>query len=71
MFQKNQEPITVLLVDDDYDFLEAVARQLEEHDGGRTFQVYVAADGTEATAQIASLRKIDALITDLNMPRLD
>jgi two-component system, NtrC family, response regulator HydG len=71
MFQKTGEPSVVLLVDDDFDFLELVARQLEDHEGGQAFQIYVAADGAEAMAQIASLRRIDALVTDLNMPGAD
>ncbi|MBS1983522.1 MAG: response regulator [Bdellovibrionales bacterium] len=71
MFRKTGEPSVVLLVDDDFDFLELVARQLEEHEEGKAFQVYVAADGLEAVAQIASLRRVDALVTDLNMPGAD
>lgn len=71
VFQKMGEPPVILLVDDDFDFLELVARQLEGQEEGRAFQVYVAADGTEAMAQIASLRRIDALVTDLSMPGAD
>lgn len=55
----------LLLVDDDADFLQAVALQIEDHGN---CDVYVAADGVEAIGQIEALSRIDALITDFHMP---
>ncbi|MBS1983234.1 MAG: response regulator [Bdellovibrionales bacterium] len=67
MFQKDTRP-TILLVDDDPDFLHVIAAQVE---AGGHWQIYIANDGEEAVAQIEALSQIDVLITDFHMPGVD
>lgn len=53
----------ILIVDDDYDMLELVQRQLQEHN----FHSYKAASVVEAI-NILKYNAVDLLITDLQMP---
>jgi CheY-like chemotaxis protein len=56
----------VLVVDDDVLVLDLTATMLEE----LGYDVLTARSGTEALGQIAYDRKIEVLITDINMPGL-
>lgn len=67
MASGTSKQFVVLLVDDDFDFLELVSKHLECQ-FETNFEIYVAADGAEAIAQIGALSRIDVLITDFNMP---
>ena len=58
--------LRVLLVDDESDFVEALASRLEI----RGMAVSTAADGPEAIAQVTA-HKFDAIILDLAMPGMD
>ena len=57
---------TVLLVDDEPDFVEALAERLE----ARGLSVHTAANGTEALVQ-AKARAFDAVLLDMAMPGLN
>jgi CheY-like chemotaxis protein len=57
----------ILLVDDESMIREVVTHFLE--DAG--YQVLTAADGVEALALLDPASPVDALITDLSMPRMD
>lgn len=56
----------LLIVDDDYDMLELIQRQLQE----QNFYAYKAASVVEAI-NILKYSRIDLLITDLKMPKID
>ncbi len=58
--------VRVLLVDDESDFVEALASRLEI----REMEVATAANGPEAIEQVRSHR-FDAIILDLAMPGMD
>ncbi len=60
------EPIRVLLVDDEVDFLEVTARAL----GRRGFQVATAEDGARAL-ELVNAQPFDALVLDVRMPGID
>jgi DNA-binding NtrC family response regulator len=56
----------VLLVDDEQDFVEALARRLQ----GRGVVVQTAADGP-AALELAGAHRFDAVVLDLAMPKMD
>lgn len=62
----NARPIRVLLVDDETEFRESLARVLRR----RGMQVRTAADGRQALARHADER-FDVILLDLRMPVLD
>ena len=59
---------TVLLVDDEKNFLSTLAEGLEEY--ASHFRTILAGDGQEAIAVLDSTR-VDIVVTDLEMPRVD
>lgn len=60
----SQHP-TALLVDDNHDLLEFMRDELSPE-----FNILTASDGTEALKTLAE-RKVDIIVTDLMMPRMD
>jgi CheY-like chemotaxis protein len=60
-------PVTVLVVDDDPTVRSVLCRTIEA--GGYT--VHAAADGLEALTLMAAGFRIDLVVTDLWMPRMD
>jgi PAS domain S-box-containing protein len=60
-------PARVLLVDDEAPVREVLAMQLE--DAG--FTVLTAAGGRQALERLASMDRVDVLVTDLSMPGMD
>ncbi|UZP66079.1 response regulator [Desulfovibrio mangrovi] len=60
------EPMTVLLVDDEPDFLSVVARRLER----REMQVHAVGSGEEALALLEN-HPVDAVVLDVKMPGMD
>jgi DNA-binding NtrC family response regulator len=62
----NRSPLTILLVEDEPDLRTAMAEELS----GAGYSVTLATDGAEALAA-ASSTVFDAVITDVNLPRLD
>ena len=58
---------SILLVDDDNDLREALAEQFDLHDG---FEARQATSGAEAL-RIASETRLDLILLDINMPRMD
>ncbi|GGK35337.1 response regulator [Salinarimonas ramus] len=63
----DQETLTALLVDDDADFLEELADGLERLRVG----VVCARDATEALAAVEGPTRIDVLVVDVGLPRID
>ena len=59
---------TVLLVDDDDNFLDALRRQFREQ--RRSWRLHTAADGV-AALQLLRNESVDVLVTDILMPDLD
>jgi CheY-like chemotaxis protein len=57
----------VVVVDDDSAVLHTVRRQLETLD----WDVYPAATADEALSILRALEQVDALLTDVDMPRMD
>lgn len=55
---------TVLIVDDDLDWLQIVSRFLEAH----AFHVVTATNGTEALRALESAPQLKAILLDLHMP---
>ncbi|GFM36877.1 response regulator [Desulfovibrio psychrotolerans] len=62
----SSEAMTVLLVDDEPDFLSVVARRLERRD----ITVRIAESGEEALA-IVDTHPVDAVVLDVKMPGMD
>jgi len=60
------EPPSILLVDDDRDFLDMMSDMLME-DG---FRVYTAADGIAALNELFSDKHIDIVLLDVTMPKV-
>ncbi len=60
------ESMTVLLVDDEADFLSVVARRLER----RAMRIYSAGSGEEALAVLEE-HPVDAVVLDVKMPGMD
>ena len=58
--------VSVLLVDDEQDFVETLAERMQD----RGYSVETAADGKEAIAKVTATR-FDAIFLDLAMPGLD
>ena len=56
------------MVVDDEALVRALSRRMLESAG---YEVYEAADGVEAIAKLARLGRIDAVVTDLQMPNMD
>jgi DNA-binding response OmpR family regulator len=66
MSLKPNAPMTVLIVDDDPNILELLEESLQD----LSFKVVQAGDGEEGLAQVKK-NKIDCIITDISMPKLD
>lgn len=60
------EPIKLLMVDDETEFLDSIAERLEQ----RGFEVAKAVDGDRALA-IAQSQRFDLAVVDLRMPGMD
>ena len=58
---------TILIVDDSLTMLTNIRLTLESNG----FQVVQARDGEEALTTAKTLGRVDAVLTDLNMPRMD
>jgi DNA-binding NtrC family response regulator len=63
---ENNEKISLLIVDDEIDFLDTISLRMEM----RGFGVTKAPDGTRAL-ELASAMKFDVVILDLKMPGID
>lgn len=61
-----QDPVTVLLVDDEPNILRALKRTL----GDLQAELITAGDGAQALAVLRT-RRIDVLVADIDMPQLD
>ena len=59
--------VTVLVVDDEA-AMRALTRRILEGEG---YHVYEAADGVEALATLTQGWPVDAIVTDIRMPRMD
>ncbi|HEX7675793.1 MAG TPA: response regulator [Bdellovibrio sp.] len=65
--EKSFEGRHVLLVDDDIRNLFSLTHVLE----GKGFKVVVARDGIEALEKVANMNRIDVILMDIMMPRMD
>src|SRR6185437_14450015 len=63
---RNAEPMNILIVDDNPTNLKLLRAQLE----GEGHAIIQAADGIEALGMLAR-EKVDAIISDILMPRMD
>ncbi|MCK5350473.1 MAG: response regulator [Desulfobacula sp.] len=59
--------IKLLLVDDEKPFLDTITKRLEKRD----LEVFAVYSGKEALAEIENNKKIETVVLDVKMPRMD
>lgn len=64
-------PLHILLVDDEPDIEPLVRQRLRRQVRSGDYVLHFAGDGVEALESLAADRRIDLVVTDINMPRMD
>ena len=65
VLQSSQEPVSILLVDDEENILKAIQRLLMDEEG---VEITTAASGEEALRQLPSLSNLGLIVSDQRMP---
>jgi len=64
-------PAHILVVDDEPDLSSLIEQRFRKHIKAKEFYFSFAADGVEALDILKQGRRIDVVLTDINMPRMD
>lgn len=70
-FKMNQQPETILFVDDEIDLERLIRQRLRKNIIAKEFEVIFAHSGKEALEKLQSDHQIAMVVTDINMPEMD
>ena len=71
MSKRAQAPFHILVVDDEPDVEPLIRQRLRRHVRAGKYALHFAGNGAEALEMLAEDNRIDMVVTDINMPKMD